>query len=179
MPFDNLHVPFSQFSKKIYIDINSNLRIIHLKYLSNFQSLLVKDYPKIRCQNQVFDKYKTLYEKSLNNSGFYENLIYYQDNRSKNQHKKIKKCQRKIIWFNPPFSKIVKTNIGKKFFKLINRHFPKHHKMSKIFNKNAIKLSYNCCRNMGSVIASHSRRIIQPTFNNRGCNCRMQSGMSP
>ena len=25
---------------------------------------------------------------------------------------------------------------------------------------------------MGSVIASHNRRIIQPTSNNHGCNCR-------
>ena len=25
---------------------------------------------------------------------------------------------------------------------------------------------------MGSVIASHGRRIIQPTSNNHGCNCR-------
>ena len=81
----------------------------------------------------------------------------------------MKKRQRKIIWFNPPFSKIVKTNIGKTFFKLINRHFPKHHKMPKIFNKNMIKLS---CRNIGSVIVSHNRRIIQPTSNNHGCNCR-------
>ena len=67
---------------------------------------------------------------------------------------------------NPSFSKYVKTNIGKKFFKLINRHFPKDHKMSKIFNKNMIKLSCGCFRNMGSVIASHNRRIIQLTSNN-------------
>ena len=74
---------------------------------------------------EVFDKSKTLYERPLNNSGFYENLIYHQGNGNKNQHKKIKKCQPKIIWFNPPFSKIVKTNIDKKFLKSINRHFQK------------------------------------------------------
>ena len=76
------------------------------------------------------------------------------------------------MWSNPPFSKIVKTNIGKKFFKLINHHFPKHHKMSKIFTKNTIKLSYSCCINMDSVTASHNRRIIQLTSNNHGCNFR-------
>ena len=102
-----------------------------------------------------FNKSKVLYQKSLNNSGFYENIIYQQDNRNKNQLKKIKKRQLKIIWLNPPFSKIMKTNIGKKFFKLIKSHFPKH-KMLKTFNKNTIKLSYSCCRNMGSVIASHN-----------------------
>ena len=86
--------------------------------------------------------------------------------------KKIKKCQRKMMWFNPPFSKIVKTNIGKKLFKLMNRHFPKHYKMSKIFSKNAIKLSYSCCRTMVPVTASHNRRIIQLTSNNHVYNCR-------
>ena len=63
--------------------------------------------------------------------------------------------------FNRPYSKFVKTNSGKKFFKLINRYFPKH-KMSKILNTNPIKLSYRFCRNIGSVITSHNRRIIQP-----------------
>ena len=51
-------------------------------------------------------------------------------------------------------------------------HFPKHHELSKIFNKNTIKLSYSCCRNMGSVIASHNWIINQLTSNNHGCNCR-------
>ena len=32
-------------------------------------------------------------------------------------------------------------------------------------------MSYSYCRNMGSVIVSHNRRIIQPTCNNHGCNC--------
>ena len=67
---------------------------------------------------------------------------------------------------------MAKTSIGKKFFKLINRHFPNHHKMSKIFNKNTMKLGYSCCRNIGSVIASHNWIIIQPTSNNHGCNRR-------
>ena len=84
-----------------------------------------------------FNKSKVLYQKSLNNSGFYENIIYQQDNRNKNQLKKIKKRQLKIIWLNPPFSKIMKTNIGKKFFKLIKSHFSKH-KMLKTFNKNTV-----------------------------------------
>ena len=87
----------------------------------------------------------------------------------------MKKYQRKIKWFNPPFSKIVKTNLGKTFFRLIIRHFTKHHKMSKIFNENRIQLSYNSCRNKGSVIAPHNRIITQPTSNNHGCGCRKRA----
>ena len=79
---------------------------------------------------------------------------------------------RKIIWFNPAFSKILTTNIGKKFLKSINCQFLKHHKLSKIFNENTIKLSYSCCRNIGSNIAFYNWRIIQTTSDNHGCNCR-------
>ena len=45
----------------------------------------------------------------------------------------------KIIWFNPSFSKSIKTNIGKIFLQLLSKHFPKNHKMNKFFNRNAVK----------------------------------------
>ena len=86
-----------------------------------------------------------------------------------------KKCQRKIIWFNPPFSKRGKTNIGKEFFKLLKPHFPKRYKISKIFNKNTIKLNYSCCRNISSEISSNNQRIINPPPTNYACNCRNRS----
>ena len=37
-------------------------------------------------------------------------------------------CKRQIIWFNPPFSANVKTNVGKIFMRLVDKHFPCHHK---------------------------------------------------
>ena len=33
---------------------------------------------------------------------------------------------RKIIWFNPPFSQNAENNIGKLFFKLVLKNFPKN-----------------------------------------------------
>ena len=35
-------------------------------------------------------------------------------------------------------------NIGKIFIRLINRHFPKFHRLHKIFNRNTVKVSYRC-----------------------------------
>ena len=32
-------------------------------------------------------------------------------------------------------------------------------------------MRYSCCRNTGSAISSHNKRVIQPTSNKRGCNC--------
>ena len=38
-----------------------------------------------------------------------------------------------------------------------------------------IKLSYSCCKNMGSVIGFHNQRIIWTTSSNHGCNCRKRA----
>ena len=57
----------------------------------------------------------------------------------------------------------VKTNVGKTFLKLLQRHFPKRHRMYKIFNRNTVKISYCCMRNMESVISSHNKQILNPS----------------
>ena len=47
--------------------------------------------------------------------------------------------------------------------------------MSKIFNKNTVKLSYSCGRNISSKISSNNQRTINPPATNYGCNCRNSS----
>ena len=86
-----------------------------------------------------------------------------------------KKCRkRQIIWFNPPYNKNVTTNIGKLFFNLIEKHFPKHNKLSKIFNRNNVKISYSCMPNMQNIIKQHNNKILNAGGNEGepGCNCR-------
>lgn len=74
-----------------------------------------------------------------------------------------------------PYSMNVKTNIGKVFFKLLQKHFPKTNKFYKIFNKNTVKLSYSSMRNMASIIASHNKTILRPNIQDYGCNCRKKN----
>ena len=62
-----------------------------------------------------------------------ENFI----NRPSTRLLKKRKCN--IIWFDPPYSKSVKTNIGRIFIKSISKYFPPNHKFVKMFNKNTIK----------------------------------------
>ena len=51
------------------------------------------------------------------NSGFSEELKYKnKDGEEKTRNEEKRKRRRKIIWFNPPFSLSVKTNIGKLIF---------------------------------------------------------------
>ena len=88
---------------------------------------------------EEFNKAKPLYENALKDSRFNTSIKYAKDEVKSNRN-----INRKIIWFNPPFSQNVKTNIGKTFIKLVKKHFPKHHKLSKIFNTSTLKLSYGC-----------------------------------
>ena len=86
---------------------------------------------------------------------------------------KTKNRKRKIIWFNPPFSRNVTTKVGKYFLALIDKHFPQNHKFYQIFNRNTIKVSYSCMPNMKSIIHSHNQHILNPKIENneRLCNC--------
>ena len=72
---------------------------------------------------------------------------------------------------NPLYSMNVETNVGKTFFKLLQKYFPPTHSMYTIFNKNKIKISYSCCPNMGSIISSHNKHILNSNSAEYGCNC--------
>ena len=61
--------------------------------------------------------------------------------------------KRNIIWFSPPYSKNIKTNVAQKFLRLIGKYFPKSSKLHKIFNRNSNKVSYSCMPNVKSNIS--------------------------
>ena len=67
----------------------------------------------------------------------------------------------------------MKTNIGKLFLRLINKHFPPTHKYRKIFNRNTIKISYSCIHNIKSKSSTHNKKILNKpvNHNNRKYNC--------
>ncbi|XP_061775427.1 uncharacterized protein LOC133564911 [Nerophis ophidion] len=124
-----------------------------------------------------FDQATPPYQKALDESGYNFTLTY--EPTPGNQPKKSRK-RNNIIWYNPPFSKDVSTNIGRKFLTLIDKHFPKGNTLRKIFNKNNIKLSYSCMNNMQQIISNHNKAIAKglptPRLNdsetNNECNCR-------
>ena len=69
----------------------------------------------------------------------------------------------------------LKTNMGKTFLKLLQRHFLKRHSMHKIFNRNAVKISYCCMRNMECVILSRNKQILNLSKEYFGCNYRVRN----
>jgi len=91
-------------------------------------------------------------------------------------HAHWKNRTRNIIWFNPPFNLTVHTNIGKEFFKLLDKNLPKHHSLHKIINWNKVKLSYSCTPSLTAIILAHNKNLLQEKTENppleKLCNCR-------
>ena len=119
----------------------------------------------------IREKQRQIYQEALKKSGYNHQITYQKSINNKNKNTKRRKT--KIIWFNPPYSKNVSTKVGNQFLKLINKHFPRHHKFYKLFNKNNVKVSYNCMPNMKNIINMHNKKIINPRKANivRTCKC--------
>ena len=111
------------------------------------------------------------YQDALAASHFKHKLQFIQPTAENETKSRNRKGKRDIIWYNPPFSKSVKTNIGRQFIELVKKHFPPQSPLYKIFNKNTLKLSYSCTGNMKNVIQAHNRKILIPK-NKKPCNCR-------
>ena len=66
------------------------------------------------------------------------------------------------------------TEVGHYFLKLLGKYFPRHHKLHKIFNRNRVKVSYSCTKNIKSIINCHNKKVLhqnRPCPNERKCNC--------
>ena len=83
---------------------------------------------------------------------------------------------RNILWYIPPFSKNVKTNVGKCFLSLIDQHFPKSNPLHKIFNRNMLKLSYSCMSNVKTIISNHNKAQINKSDPTNDSNCNPMDG---
>ena len=54
----------------------------------------------------------------------------------------------------------------------MRKNFPKTNPLSKIFNKDTVKISYSCTRNVKSIIWGHNKQILHPKLQQYGCHCR-------
>ena len=127
----------------------SNLAIPY-KLSRRFQGILKKDFPAYHQQKKIFENWKDNYKLPLLQFGYKENLNCTEKNNKIDQ--KTQKCI--ILWFNPPYSKSVKTNMDKLYLCLISKPFPPTHKYRKIFNGNTIKINYTCMSNIKSKISN-------------------------
>ena len=170
-----LDVAFDLPRNKYYPYRKPNDSPLYVNAHENHPSNILKQIPEminerisnLSCNKKEFNNVKNVYQDALKASG-YDKVMEYKPKTTKKKGRK-----RKIIWFNPPFSSNVKTNIGKQFMNLIKKHFPRHHKYYKIFNLNTIKLSYSCMPNIGNIIKQHNTKLLQSDSGNEQapCNC--------
>ena len=151
-----------------YVNIRSNHPPTVLKEIPKS---INKRLSKISSTEKEFNEAKEVYQQALKESGYEYELKY---EKPDNQPKKKKRSKRDILWYNPPFNMAVKTKVGKKFLKLLETHFPKENKLHKILNRNTVKLSYSCMKNVKSIIQSHNAKIRNPEEKAaaKKCTCR-------
>ena len=127
---------------------------------------------EISCSKEYFDKAASAYNNALKVSGFHENIEFTSIPPPRMSR------DRKIILFNPPYSVNVTANIGRIFLRLVDKHFPRHPKYCKLFNRNNIKISYSCIPNMARFIRSHNTSLLKdpvPTdIKERSCRRKLE-----
>ena len=179
---DFLDVTLNLSNGKFYPFSKPNNEPVYINAKSNHPPTIIKHLPaainrrisNLSCNEEEFHKASGPYNAALRASGYTTNLRYEQQGGKSNSNKK-KKRTRKIIWFNPPFSQNVMTNVAKTFLQLVNKHFTSNHALHKIFNRNTLKTSYSCMPNIANIIKAHNQKTLsQPTESNqtRSCNCR-------
>ena len=77
-----------------------------------------------------------MYQVALHESGSTEQLQFITSyNNRENSREEKKQHKRKIICFNPLYSLIVRSNIGKIFLKLMRKHFQNGNPLHKLLKK--------------------------------------------
>ena len=175
---------------KPYKKPNSKIPYIHKQ--SNHPPSIIKNLPKSinkrLCTNsknaQIFNEACPPYTEALKKNGYNTNLKFDRTCTDKKIKIKNKMRKRKITWFNPPFNIIVATNVAKTLLALIGKHFPKNKRLSKIFNRHAIKFSYSCLPNVKQTSSNNNHRLLQlhsmkeSTQDSKLCNCRQTNSCS-
>ena len=152
---------------------------------SNHPKSVIKEIPRsvnkrlsmISIDENTFESAKGPYQKAMTDSGHKHKLVY--DDLAKENKKQPKTVEKKrkrhIIWYNPPYNQAVSTNIGKRFLELIDKHFPKDHILRKCINRNCVKMSYSCTKNMKQIIMSHNRKVLKPSIKDEDTKCRCRN----
>ena len=118
-PYSVLMLENTEQKKNAYIHKESNHPTSILRQIPlSIESCL----PKYSSNEKIFKESTQIYQEALKKSGYNHQLTYQKSINNKN--KDTKRRKRKIIWFNPPYSKNVSTNVGNQFLQLINKHFP-------------------------------------------------------
>ena len=159
-----------------------NNKPLYVHHQSNHPPSIIRNIPEainrrlsnISSDKDSFEAAIPPYQEALRISGYDYQLRFHPTPPTNKRTR-----HRNIIWFNPPYSANVTTNIGHRFLKLIDDCFPKENILSKIFNRNSLKLSYSCMPNIKSIIGAHNKSVLSKyqtessgETKTKECNCR-------
>ena len=134
-PFHREYKPYRKPNDDpLYINKHSNHPPSILRQLP---TTINKRISTLSPDKQTFEDAAPAYPNALGHSNFSHKLEYTPHETQRPRRNR----QRSVIWFNPPFSKNVKTNIARSFLHLVDTHFPAGHKLYKIFNRNTVKVA--------------------------------------
>ena len=70
----------------------------------------------------------------------------------------------------------MKTNVGKQFLTIMDKHFPPGNPLNSIFNRSKVKMSYRCTPNLARKVSAHNAKILKskPEKVQRECDCRIK-----
>ena len=127
--------------------------------LRNIPISINKRLSQISSDKNSFNNTSAEYKRAIDSSGYNHKLQFDHPSLS-TPASKPKSRKRKITWYNPPFSKNVKTNIGQSFLKIIDEEFSTSNPLHKIFNRNTLKISYCCMPNIKQTLDGHNKGIL-------------------
>ena len=157
----------------LYINVKSN----HPRnIIKNLPESISRRINKLSSDKSVFDNSKDLYNNALSSMvlKIKSNLIQTLTRMS------VEIRTGKEISYGPIFHIVEKfpSTLVKTFLTILDRHFPKSHKLYKIFNRNSVKICYSSLPNFAGIINPHNKNIIYnnitklsaPTY-----NCRLKT----
>ena len=119
--YSSLYKPYRKPNNK---QIYKNKQFYHSpNVLKQLPKPIAKRILDTSSSKDIFDKSILIYQDALYESGFKEELKYAPSDKSFQEEDGQRTRRRKIIWFNPPYSRSVKTNISKIFLHLLVKHF--------------------------------------------------------
>ena len=182
---DFLDVTFDLHNEKFHPFRKPNDQPLYIHKHSNHPPHVTQQLPnsinkrlsEISCDKESFDAFKADYEQALANSSLQSKLTYEPPNQPTEQRPATKARKRNVIWFTPPYSAALKTNLGKEFLRLLDKNFPRNNHLHKIMNRKTIKMSYSCTPNMSTIISAHNKKILstKEETNKARCNCQKKN----
>ena len=124
--------------------------------LRNIPLVINKRISTLSSSEEIFKSVVPLYQNALDKAGYSFKMKYDPDNHT--TKKKNRDRKKDVLWFNPPY---IKTSIGAKILKLIDKHFPKTHPLHKLINRKTTKIGYKTTSNMKKIISTHNQKVIK------------------